>query len=178
MTRPESAEGGSTPSRTHIHRVAVVNASPLIYLARSGLITLLRLAGDVVVVPDNVVREIRARGDHDPTAAALKETSWIQEFESPSVPAEVVAWNLGPGESSVIAWALLNEGCAVVIDDLQGRRCAELLGLRLRGTLGLVLRAKTNGEIESARVVLERLRSAGMYLSRRVADAALAEIGE
>ncbi|MGF1614043.1 MAG: DUF3368 domain-containing protein [Gammaproteobacteria bacterium] len=84
----------------------------------------------------------------------------------------------GTGESAVISWVLVHPGCRAVIDDLQGRRCAEALNVPLRGTLGLVLRAKRMGVIPRARPVMDRLRTAGMYRSDGVLTAALAEVGE
>ena len=65
-----------------------------------------------------------------------------------------------------------------VIDDLAGRRCAEALGLSLRGTVGLVLAAKQAGRITAARPILERLRDSGMYLSDAVLNRALSRVGE
>ena len=157
---------------------AVVNASPLIYLARADLLGLLQPAADQVYVTDVVAAEILARGDDDPTAAAIRKAPWLGEVAAPEIPAVILAWDLGPGESSVLAWALLNQGCRAIIDDLQGRRCAEALGIPLRGTLGLVLRAKRLGQVERARPIVDRLRGAGMYLSNAVADLALSEVGE
>ena len=134
---------------------AVVNASPLIYLARAGFLDLLRLGGEKVVVPAAVAEEVLARGPTDPTAQALGGTPWLRVVETPPPPARVLAWNLGAGESAVIAWALAHPGCRAVIDDLLGRRCAESLELPLRGTLGLVLRARQTGVIDKARPVLD-----------------------
>lgn len=157
---------------------AVANASPLIYLARTNFLHLLQLAAPEIHVPEAVATEIETRGPSDPAARALAETPWLRQVEATSVPDEVLAWDLGPGESAVITWALAHPGCIAVIDDLEGRRCAETLGVRLRGTLGLVLRARRQGLIAEARPVLGTLRAAGMYLSQRVVDAALAEFGE
>lgn len=96
-----------------------------------------------------------------------------------ATPSEVLLWNLGAGESAVISWPLVHSGCRAVIDDLQGRRCAEALNVPLRGALGLVLRAKRMGVIPRARPVMDCLRTAGMCLSDRVLTAvALAEVGE
>jgi predicted nucleic acid-binding protein len=157
---------------------AVANASPLIYLARTNFLHFLQLAAPEVHIPRAVATEIEARGTSDPAARALAETSWLRQVEATNIPDEVLAWDLGPGESAVITWALAHPGCIAVIDDLEGRRCAETLGIRLRGTLGLVLRARRQGLIAEARPVLETLRAAGMYLSNRIVDAALSEFGE
>lgn len=58
----------------------VVNASPLIYLAHSGLIPLLEVAGSPVRVPGGVAAEIRRRGPEDPTARTLREVPWQGVF--------------------------------------------------------------------------------------------------
>jgi len=158
--------------------LAVVNASPLIYLARADLFDLLRLAGPEIIVPDAVSREIQARGMDDETVFAMRGASWLREEHVGEIPSVIQAWDLGLGESSVLAWALANSGYRAIIDDLQGRRCAEALGIPLRGTLGLVLLAKRVGHIDKARPILDRLRSAGMYLSPTVANAALSLVGE
>ena len=157
---------------------AVANASPIIYLARSDFFDLLHIAAAEVLVPAAVADEILVRGPADPAARALTETPWIRKVESPQIPRSVLAWDLGPGESAAIAWALAHPGCLAIIDDLEGRRCAETHEIRLRGTLGLVLRAKRQGVILEARPVLRRLRAAGMYLSSQLMDIALAEVGE
>jgi predicted nucleic acid-binding protein len=157
---------------------AAVNASPLICLCRAGLSDLLRGAAETVVVPASVAREILARGPRDPTAGVLGSSPWLKQVEDPVIPPNILAWDLGAGESAVLAWALAHPGTRAVIDDLQGRRCAESLGISLRGTLGLVIRARRTGAIESAREALDRLREGGMYLSDRIVSEVLVEAGE
>ena len=157
---------------------AVVNASPLIFLCRAGLIDLLQLISSEVIVPEAVAAEIKVRGETDPTAHDLAKTSWLVVTQTPPIPAQIQAWGLGPGESSVIAWARAHKGSEAIIDDLAGRRCAAAFNIPVRGTLGLVLIAKQRGHISSARELLDRLRQAGMYLSDRVLNKALARVGE
>jgi len=94
------------------------------------------------------------------------------------VPPIIQAWDLGPGESSVLAYAYVNAGSIAIIDDLAARRCAEALRIPLRGTLGLVLIAKKRGVLPAARPVLLKLKQSGMYLSDQVLDQVLALIGE
>ena len=156
----------------------VVNASPLICLARSGLVDLLKLAGAEVVVPRKVADEILRRGPDDPTARVLRQERWLVITDVGEIPSVIQAWGLGDGESSVLAWALAHPGSEAIIDDLAGRRCAAALRIPVRGTLGLVLAAKETGKIALARPILERLRQSGMFLSDAVVAKALAKIGE
>lgn len=155
-----------------------VNASPLIFLAHSDLVHLLRLAGSTIVVPTPVADEILHRGPDDPTAKALTVTDWLKTTEPPAIPEVIQGWDLGPGESSVLAWGLAHPGTECILDDLAARRCARTLGIPVRGTLGLVIAGKKNGHFPAARPVLERMRRNGMFLSDRVLDRALAMIGE
>jgi predicted nucleic acid-binding protein len=152
----------------------VVNASPLIFLSRSNLLHLLRLAGETVIVPAVVAEEINRRGPDDPTARALHDNAWLQVRATPAVPDSVRVWDLGDGESGVLSWALAHPGSEAILDDLAARRCAATLQIPVRGTLGLVLLAKQRGVIPSARTVLNQLRDSGMYLSDRVLNQALA----
>lgn len=156
----------------------VVNTSPLIHLAEASLLHLLREAAPTVWVPEPVAREIRAYGNLDPTARALAAHDWLEVQPVPVLSAQVLAWDLGPGETAVLELARTFPGSTAVIDDLAGRRCAEALGLPLRGTVGLVLAAKQAGRLTAARPVLENLRDSGMYLSDAVLQRALRRVGE
>lgn len=155
-----------------------VNASPLIQLAAANLLDLLQLAGPEIVVPRPVADEIRAGGAADTAANALDSTPWLSVVDPPNVPPAIQAWDLGAGESSVLAWAHSNPGTLAILDDLAARRCAATLRIPVRGTLGLVLVAQQRGRIAAARPLLERMRAAGMYLSDSVLDRALALVGE
>ncbi len=155
-----------------------VNASPLIYLARADLLSFLQLAGPEIVVPRPVAEEIRAGGPDDVAARALEATPWLTVIEVLSVPAAIQAWDLGEGESSVLAWAYADLGTLAIVDDLAARRCAATLRIPVRGTLGLVLVAKQRGRIPAARPVLDAMRVSGMYLSDSVMNKALALVGE
>ena len=96
---------------------AVVNASPLICLSRAGLADLLRQSAQTIVVPAAVAREILARGPRDLTAATLASSTWLKQVEDPAVPPGILAWDLGDGESYVLALALSHPGTPAIIDD-------------------------------------------------------------
>lgn len=96
--------------------VLVVNASPLIFLGNAGRLDLLRVLGATrVVVPQPVFDEVIYGGYTDKAARALSDTPWLEQRPSPSVPDSITAWEIGKGESSVIATALQESDTRVVI---------------------------------------------------------------
>lgn len=168
----------TSSANSSLAEVAVVNASPLIYLTEIERLELLRLAAGEVLVPRAVANEVRRWGDEDPAVRALDATPWLKIVETPPVPASVQAWNLGAGESAVLSYALAHPGVQAIIDDLAGRRCAVVHHVEVRGCVGLVLVAKQRGLIPVARPVVEALRERGLYLSDDVVRSALALVGE
>lgn len=154
----------------------VVNASPLVTLARIGMLDLLRLLGDRVVVPAQVADEIRTHSDE--AARGLDEEAWLEEVSPVPMSDRIAAWDLGSGESAVLSWAIAHPGTVAVIDDYAARKCAEVVGVPVKGTLGLALLAKNRGRVSAARPVVEDLRGAGLYLSDEIVAKALALVGE
>ena len=125
----------------------VVNASLIILLAKAGFLELLRVGAQHVVIPRAVADEIHQRGPDDVTVRALTEASWIGVVDIGSIANDIQLWDLGPGESAVLSWAMGHPGAEAVVDDGEERRCATALAIPLRGTLGLVLLAKQRGLI-------------------------------
>ncbi len=161
-----------------VDKPSVINASPLIFFSRSQNMELLHQLTGHILVPEPVADEIRARGSTDITAKSLTNISWIEIVSPLPAPDIISEWALGSGESSVITYAYANPGMEAIIDDLNGRRCAMLLKIPLRGTLGLILVAKKRGIIRKARPVIEEFIKAGLYLSRQIIDEALKRVDE
>jgi predicted nucleic acid-binding protein len=156
----------------------VVNASPIIVLARAGYLDLLRLAGDPVQVPKAVAEEVARGGANDPATQALAQTSWLAPVDPGAASTRLRQFGLGVGEEAVLTWALANPGTVAVIDDRAARRCAAALQIPHRGCLGLVILARQHGVLAAARPALEELRQAGLRLGQSVMDEALALVGE
>jgi predicted nucleic acid-binding protein len=156
----------------------VVDSSPLIVLAKTGHLALLRLAGHPVLVPRAVEQEVHRGGPNDPAAQALGRTTWLQVVDPGPVPAVLQPYGLDAGETAVLTWALAQPGTEALLDDLPARRCAAVLGIPHRGTVALVIEARRQGLLPAARPVLEQLRQAGLRLSDQVLNQALALVGE
>ena len=156
----------------------IVNTSPLILLAKIGQLDLLRAGVPEIIVPDAVLREVSARGPADPDSQEVQRAAWLKFVPTPPTPAQVRVWNLGAGESSVLAVAMPDPDCETILDDQGARRCARALGIGVRGTLGLVVLAKQLCLIPFARPVVEELRRSGLFLTDDLANQALALVGE
>jgi predicted nucleic acid-binding protein len=156
----------------------VVNASPLILLGKTGHLDLLAALTDTIVVPQAVAKEVSAKPDGAAILAELTGNPAYRVVGSEPAPSEVLAWDLGAGETQVITHALRHGADRVVLDDLEARRCAKAMGVRVIGTLGVVGRAKARGRIAQAAPVVERLRRTGLYVSDSVVQHILREVGE
>jgi predicted nucleic acid-binding protein len=155
----------------------VVNASPLIFLAHIDALSLLKQLADEVIVPFSVHKEVLAGAGRGPGTIPFELPDWIDLHEDLPLVSEIAGWDLGAGESQVLAHAVLSSREAVM-DDLQGRRCARALGVPVTGTLGVILRAKRSGLVPAARPLVEALLKKGLYLSRDLTEQALSEVGE
>jgi len=161
-----------------VDRALVVNASPLILLARIDRLDLLVSLAKLLVLPAAVVREIQAGSHRDETADRIKDLPSILRFADRPVPDRIRLWDLGAGESQVLAHGLERPGSEVVLDDLAARRCARSLGLPMIGTLGVVILCRHRGVISAARPIVEKLREAGLRLKPALMEEALAKVGE
>jgi predicted nucleic acid-binding protein len=147
-------------------------------LGKVGRLELLRAGVSEIIVPDAVLREVGARGPADPVLQEVQRLAWLKVVPAPPTPTQVLVWDLGAGESSVLSVALTEPDCEAILDDRDARRCAQALGIGVRGTLGLAILAKHIGSLTSARPVFEELRRAGLFLTDDVANQALALVGE
>lgn len=152
----------------------VLNASPIITLAKAGYLNLLEHRARRLLVPAEVAEEVLAGPATDPARRAI-EAGWGERAVAAVVPQNILEWGLGRGESAVLALAVREQGTAVV-DDGQARRCARVLGVGLVGTLGVVVRAKQEGRIPSAGDVLGLLVAAGFRVDAEMAARVLKDL--
>lgn len=155
----------------------VANASPLILLGRIGRLDLMERLAPEIIVPDAVITEIRAGEVKDATAITALRWAESRRVTDAIVPASVERWDLGSGESQVIAHGLAGARW-VVLDDLAARRCATAHGITVIGTLGIVLRSKQRGSIDRAKPWITKLMDVGMFVDRDLLDRVLSIAGE
>jgi len=156
----------------------VVNASPLIALMGIGQEGLLPGLFKEVIVPAGVMGEIALGIDKDPNATRLPQLQWVCQVSVKDVPQSILAWDLGRGESEVLAHAKAVEDCTAVLDDRAARHCARAVGVRVLGTGKILVLAKQRGLIPSVKAQIEHLTAAEFRLSDALIQKLLAEAGE
>lgn len=156
----------------------VVNASPLILLGKVKRTPLLLGLAEELIIPDAVAREVQIKADGQRSLEELQSEANVRVASRIDIPRQIAAWDLGRGESEVLAQALDLKADRAVVDDLEARRCAQALGVEVIGTLGIVLRAKRKGLIQAARPILMNLRRVGLYVSDDLLEKALAHLEE
>jgi len=86
---------------------------------------------------------------------------------------EILETSLDPGEASAIALALENKNSLLIIDDLKGRRIAVKLGLKITGSLGVLISAKKSGQLKSIKPIIEKIRASDFRISAKLEEAIL-----
>lgn len=82
------------------------------------------------------------------------------------------------GEASAIALASEIPCDYIIVDDLAARKLAEMLGLPIKGTVGVLLSAKQNGIIPLFRPYLELIQQTNFRLSSQLAEQFIRDAGE
>ncbi len=86
--------------------VVISDTGPLIYLASTGHLSLLKERFGHILVPEEVYREICVQGKGKPGAEKIEKTDWIERREiEDNFLLDVLRLELDKGESEVIALA-------------------------------------------------------------------------
>ncbi|MGC8907057.1 MAG: DUF3368 domain-containing protein [Desulfomonilaceae bacterium] len=149
----------------------IVNASPVIALAKIERLDLLSPHGRTPLIPEAVATEILRAPKQDPARQAV-ESGWCFPPQAATPDPAVLEWGLGAGETAVLSLARQRNAVAVV-DDRAARTACKALGIRFIGTLGLVLMARLEGRISSSVEILKALQAAGLHLDDEVIREAL-----
>lgn len=159
----------------------VVDASVLIALASLRRLDLIRLvlAPDAVYIPDAVWQEVVVQGGGRPAAVEIARCPWVQR-RSPSLAHSMIltSEHLDPGEAEAIALAHEVKADVVLMDEKAGRRAAQRSGLRVLGTLGLLLQGKRTGVLAQVKPELDGLARAGFYIAHSLREEVLKRAGE
>ena len=160
--------------------IAVSNTSPLTNLAAIGQFDLLRRLFGQIHIPDAVWSELNAFGKRWPGSLEVENATWITRHSVQNQPlVTALSRDLDQGEAESIVLALELNADVVLLDEKEGRRAAQRLGLTMTGIVGVLLLAFSKKEIDAIQPYLDALRqTAGFYLSESLYQAILKEAKE
>jgi uncharacterized protein len=160
-------------------RLIVSDASPLIVIAKSDLLSVLNGLVEEVIIPQSVYAECTINPAL-PGAQAVRaavEAGHIQVRPDPALTSGDIEEGLDAGELAAINLAMTLQ-CPVLMDERLGRMAAQRRGLSVIGSAGLLLEAKQRGLIPAVAPILDQWRQAGYFLSATVVEAVLKRAGE
>lgn len=156
----------------------ICNTSPMQYLHQVGLLTILPALVGPVLIPPAVDTELaigRSLGLDVPDPAQL---DWVTIRPLSRLPPVFLPAGLDAGEADVLALAMEYGDAIVILDDARARQTARSLGVRMTGTLGLLLDAKRAGLIATIAPVLDTLQSRRFRLGTQTRALVLRLAGE
>ncbi len=157
----------------------ICNSTPLIHLSKSGRLYLLKEFFAEVLIPKEVLGESVENSGGSPDAKEIESATWIHPVEIQDLDLKkALMLLLDEGESAAIVLALEQKASLIIVDDYDARVVAREYGLKVTGTIGLLLRAKYTGKISSLRNELDGLKESGFWLSEELYQRALKEAGE
>lgn len=159
--------------------VWVVNTSPIVFLGHLGQLELLQHEGREVYIPRAVVEEVAQKPDTAAQALQTACATWMRVRDiADQRMVNLVQAALHKGEAEAIVLAIELQADRLVIDDQDARRFADRCGLKMVGTLGILLTAKQGGKIASLQTEIERLLALGFRVNARLVTAVLQSAGE
>jgi uncharacterized protein len=156
----------------------VSNSGPLINLAKVGHFSLLKDLFQRVLIPRGVFEEVMVHGAGQPGSMETRSARWIsrRKLKQPDI-ANILMAELDRGEAEAIALALQEKADWLLIDERKGRRFAQQAGLKVKGTLGILIEGVRHGRIEALRPILDEMITKGTWVTPTVYNQVLA-LGE
>lgn len=160
--------------------ILVLDASPLIALARIGSLGLLRQLADQIVVPEAVYAESVNCAADRPGSIEIAQADWIVHRKVENrARVEQLHTRIGLGEAEAITLVQeIGTDAIVVLDDATARRIAEQEGCRVVGLLGLLVVAKQRGLLAAVRPLLDAMRNSGFFVSDELYTIILRQVAE
>lgn len=150
--------------------IVVSDATPIISLLKIDQLHLLHGLFQEVFIPQAVYDELTLNPVFEKEAIQIKECSFITKVEvgeESSVNLFQRVTGLDRGESEAIIYTDSIGADLILMDEIKGRKIAVQVGLRVMGTLGILLEAYEQGLISKEEIFsgLDILKNSGRYIS-------------
>jgi len=150
--------------------IVVSDAAPIISLTKIEQLTLLEKLFGQVIVTEAVFKELTTNNHYPSEIEKIKASSFIEIMavhDSVKVSRLMQQTKLDIGESESIILAQELNADTLLIDERKGRSVAKKIGLRITGSVGILLAANQKGMLtrEDAIFLIDELREIGTRIS-------------
>ena len=145
----------------------ICNTTPILSLLKINKLDLLKELYGKVIIPNAVYQEIE-NGKEKQYYQDLTLLSWIEIAEIKNPESRAYFIDLDFGEAEVLILAKEMNADLVIMDEIMGRRFAKQLEFNLTGTIGILLKAKEKGLINSVSELLTELTGKGTWLNPKL----------
>jgi len=154
-------------SKAKPKQLIIADTGPLIALAIMDLLPVLNLLYDKVLVPDAVIKECSndlSKPQSSKINQAINDNFLTQASVIDKDHCSLLEEVLDQGEAEAITLAIqLN--AVVLLDEKIGRKIAQREGMKVVGSLFILIKAKQVKYIPSAAPLLDKLKLHGYYMS-------------
>lgn len=151
-----------------MQKIIVSDASCLILLHKIRQLSLLKDLFGKIIITREVQNEFNSAL---PDFFAIQDARDINYFR-------ILETFLDKGEASVIALALEFDDCLLIIDELKGRKEAKSMGIKITGTLGVLLLAKEKKLINRIKPLIDQIKDTNFRISESLIERTLEMAGE
>ena len=158
-------------------RKVIVNSTPLIILSKIGELEILKNLYGEIMIPRAVFEEVTRKNDL--ANEKILKSEWIKIFEvQDKSDRKIYQAKLHDGEVEVMMLAKEISADLLIIDDNSAKKFAKFLCFKVTGTLGILLKAKSEKIISEVRPILDKMLAEKFYISDKIINLVLKTAGE
>lgn len=155
----------------------VSNTTPLISLLKLAKLDILHQLYSEVLIPKAVFYEIEA-GKSKEYYEDVSKRDWIKILDIQDKQAVKYFLDLDSGEAEAIVLAAEVGADLILLDEKLGRFHAKHAGLKVTGTIGILIKAKKQGLVKELKPLLFKLIEKDVWISETLLKEILKQVEE
>lgn len=150
--------------------IVIADTTPIITLLKLAQLDLLEKLFGTVIIPNAVYEELTSNPKYSSEAQIIANCSFLKRLgvfdrQSIKILREIVGLDIG--ESEAISLAEEKKADLLIIDERKGRRVAKQMGLKVTGTIGILLQAFDSKVLSLEKILayMEELKNSRIRIS-------------